>query len=109
MSALSGFAIALPGAVIGGITDIAIFAILPLLGFACAGFAAGLRRPDAPLSHGIVAAVLTVVAVQALGVALIAAKGDEQHPAAWILNLGVAGGLGLIGASVSQRRTTVGQ
>jgi multisubunit Na+/H+ antiporter MnhB subunit len=101
---VSGFAIALPGAVLGGLTDIAVFVLLPLLGFACAGFAAGLRRPDAPLSHGIVAAVVTVVAVQGLGIALVAAKGDTQHPAGWIANIGIAGGLGLIGAALSQRR-----
>ena len=90
---------------LGGLTDIAVFVLLPLLGFACAGFAAGLRRPDSPLTHGIVAAVVTVVAVQLLGIALRAAKGDAQHPATWIANLGVAGGLGLIGAAMAQRRT----
>ena len=74
------------------------------LGFACAGFAGGARAPDAPLSNGIVAAMITCVLAQAIGIGLIAAKGDQQHPAAWIFNLGVAAGLGLAGALLAERR-----
>ena len=90
---------------LGGLTDIALFVIIVFLGFACAGFAGAVRVPGAPLSNGIVAAVVTCVAAQLIGIALIAAKGDEQHPAAWIFNLGIAAGLGLAGASLAERRT----
>jgi hypothetical protein len=106
LSAAGGFMIAFPGLVLGGITDIALFVIIVFLGFACAGFAGGVRVPNAPLSNGIVAALVTCVVAQAIGIALIAAKGDTQHPAAWVLNLGVAAGLGLAGASLAERRTT---
>jgi hypothetical protein len=97
--------LAFPGLVLGGITDIALFVIIVFFGFACAGFAGAVRVPDAPLSNGIVAALATCVVAQAIGIGLIAAKGDEQHPAAWIFNLGIAAGLGLAGASLAERRT----
>ncbi len=44
-----------------------LFAIVTLLGFIAAGYAAGRQRTDIPMSHGALAAVVCYAVVQAFG------------------------------------------
>lgn len=104
--AAAGLAIAFPGLVLGGLFDVAIFALVVLGGFVAAGYVAGSKRPDAPLSHGILAALVTFAVAEAIAIALIVAKGNQVHPAVYVFLAGVAAGLGLTGGSLSQRRQT---
>lgn len=100
----TGLAVAFPGLVLGGLLDAAIFALVVLAGFVAAGYVAGSRRPDSPLSHGILAALGTFTIAETIAIALIVAKGNTLHPAVYVFLAGVAAGLGLAGGSLSERR-----
>jgi 4-hydroxybenzoate polyprenyltransferase len=108
LGAAVGLAIAFPGLVLGGLLDVELFAIVVLGGFVGAGYVAGSKRPDAPLSHGILAALVTFGIAEAIAIALILAKGNDLHPAVYVFLAGVAAGLGLIGGTIAERRSTGG-
>jgi hypothetical protein len=103
-----GFVIAFPGLVLGGITDIAAFVIFVFAGMTSAGFVAGSKRLDTPLTHGIVAALITYALAAVIAIALLLAKGDDLHPAVYVFNAGVAAGLGLFGGYLADRRAAHG-
>jgi hypothetical protein len=108
LGAAAGFVIAFPGLVLGGITDIAAFVVFVFAGMASAGFIAGSKCPDTPLTHGIVAALVTYALAAAIAIALLLAKGDNLHPAVYVFNAGVAAGLGLLGGYLADRRAAHG-
>jgi hypothetical protein len=108
LGAAVGFLIALPGLVLGGITDVAAFVILVFGGMASAGFIAASKRPDAPLTHGIIAALVTYATAALLAIALRLARGDDLHPAVYVFQAGVAAGFGLLGGYIADRRSADG-
>jgi hypothetical protein len=105
VGAAVGLAIAVPGAVLGGVTDIVAFAVLVFAGFVAAGFVAASKAPSAPFTHGIAAGVVVWIVVQGIGTLLVVAKGDDLHPLAYIFNGLLAAGLGLLGGLVAERRS----
>ena len=109
IGALCGLAVAIPGAVLGGVTDVVAFAVLVFVGFVLAGIVAASKRPDAPFTHGIVAGVAVWVVVQGIGTLLVVAKGDDLHPLAYMFNAILSAGLGLLGGLVAERRTAKAQ
>ena len=108
LGAAVGFAVAFPGLVLGGLTDAAAFVLFVFAGMIAAGFVAGSKRPDAPLSNGIVAALATYVISATIAVALLVAKGDSVNPAVYVFDAGVAAGLGLFGGYLAERRSVRG-
>lgn len=108
LGATAGFAVAFPGLVLGGLTDAVVFVLFVFAGMTVAGFVAGSKRPDAPLTHGIVAALATYVVSAVIALALLLAKGDSVNPAVYVFNAGVAAGFGLFGGYLAERRSVRG-
>ena len=108
LGAVVGFVVAFPGLVLGGLTDAVVFVLFVFAGMTVAGFVAGSKRPEAPLSHGIVAALATYVASAIIALALVLAKGDSVNPAVYVFNAGVAAGFGLFGGYLAERRSVRG-
>jgi putative membrane protein (TIGR04086 family) len=77
-------------------------------GFVLGGMVAGSRQPDTPFTHGAVAALSAYLVVQSLGIALIAARGDELRPAIYVFNAFLAAALGTLGGVLAERRTSRG-
>ena len=92
----------------GGLTDAVVFVLLVFAGLITAGFVAGSKRPDTPLSHGIVAALGTYVVSAAIAITLLIAKGDSINPAVYVFDAGVAAGMGLFGGYLAERRSVRG-
>jgi uncharacterized membrane protein YfcA len=69
-----------------------------VLGFVLgAGCAAWVQRTGTPLSHGIVTAVGTYLAAQAVFALIRVARGEDVRWFALMFNLAVVGGAGLLG------------
>lgn len=105
LGATVGFVVAFPGLILGGLTDAVVFVVLVFAGMIAAGFVAGAKRPDAPLSNGIVAALGTYLVAALIAIALLVAKGDSINPAAYVFDAAVAAGLGLFGGHLAERRS----
>ena len=105
VGAALGLAVAVPGAVLGGVTDIVAFAALVFAGFVVAGTVAASKGPSTPFTHGIVAGVVVWAVVQGIGTLLVVAKGDDLHPLAYVFNGLLAAGLGLLGGLIAERRS----
>jgi hypothetical protein len=104
IGALLGLAVAVPGAVLGGVTDVVAFAVFVFAGFVLAGVVAASKGPSIPFTHGIVAGVVVWAVVQGIGTILVVAKGDDLHPLAYVFNGFLAAGLGLLGGLIAERR-----
>ena len=102
----TGFVVAFPGLVFGGLTDVALFVVLVFAGMIVAGFVAGSKRPDAPLTNGIVGALVTYVASAIIAITLLVAKGDNVNPAVYVFDAGIAAGLGLFGGYLAERKAS---
>jgi hypothetical protein len=100
-----GLAIAIPGAILGGVTDVVAFALLVFAGFVAAGVVAGSKGPSTPFTHGIAAGVAVWLVVQGIGTLLVVAKDEELHPLGYIFNGLLAAGLGLLGGLIAERRS----
>jgi hypothetical protein len=75
-----------------------------VLGFVLgAGCAAWVQRVGFPLSHGIVAAVGTYLAAQAVFVMIRLVRGSEVRWFALLFNLSVTAGAGLVGGILGER------
>jgi putative membrane protein (TIGR04086 family) len=83
-----------------------LFFFLVLAGLVVGGYVAGTRRPAAPLTHGILAALIAYLLVQALGLVLNVARGDDVSPVAIVVNAGLAAAMGLLGGWIASWRTT---
>ena len=81
-----------------------VFVALILLGCLAGGYTAGARRPDMPLTHGAMAALSAYVAVQAVGVVLVAARGDDIRVVAIIFNALLSASVGVLGGLLANRR-----
>jgi hypothetical protein len=105
LGALAAIVVAFPGLLLGGILDVAAFAIVVLLAFVLGGTLAALKRPDAPYTHGLLAAAAACVVTSGISIAIRVAKDDDIQPAAYAFNLVLAAGCGCLGALIAQRRT----
>jgi hypothetical protein len=80
------------------------FSIGAMLGFVLgAGCAAWVQRVDFPLSHGLVAAVATYIAAQAVFIAVKLVRGGDVNWFAALFNLSAVVGAGLIGGLLGKR------
>ena len=75
-----------------------LFSLGALLGFILgSGVAAWFQQRDYPLAHGLVTAVATYLATQAVLIAIKAVRGSEIHWYAALFNVAPVLGAGLIG------------
>jgi putative membrane protein (TIGR04086 family) len=114
--ALVAMAICVPLAVVSQIISdygtgdaagiVVLFYFVVLAGLAIGGFVAGSRRPESPLSHGILAAVVAYAVVQGIGILVNLARGDDISIVAIVFNAGLAAGMGLLGGWLANWRAT---
>lgn len=67
------------------------------------GCAAWVQRCDLPLSHGLVTAIGTYVAAQAVFITISLIRGSDVNWFAALFNLSVVGGAGLVGGYIGKR------
>ena len=83
------------------------FYVVIIIGMLVGGFVAGSKRPDAPLTHGAIAAAVAYVIAQAMALVIKLAKGDElRSPAVYVFNLLLMASIGVVGGYVAERRNT---
>ncbi len=96
--------------VIGDESSLAlVFYAMAMGGFATGGFVAGSKRPDSPLTHGAAAGFLAFAVVQLVASSVALARGDGVSLVKIVFNAMLATALGLVGALVAARRSTVPQ
>ena len=116
LGALVAMAICVPLAVLSQVISeygsgdgagiVVVFYFVVLAGLAVGGFVAGSRRPETPLSHGILAAVLAYAVIQGIGVIVNLARGDDISLVAIVFNAGLAAAMGLLGGWLANWRAT---
>jgi hypothetical protein len=77
-----------------------------MLGFAFGGFVAGVRAPDAPMSHGALATLAGFLTVQLIAGAVVLARGDSLNIVKIAFNAMLSSGLGVVGGLLSTQRRT---
>ncbi len=82
-----------------------LFYVVALCGLAAGGRAAARRRPDAPLVHGLLAALTAYGAVALLGMALRLSVDKGPDPVALLFNALMAASAGILGTLVAERAT----
>lgn len=80
-----------------------VFTAVILCGCALGGFVAGRKRPDAPLSHGALAALAAFVIVQGIGVAVRLVDGDTIDAVKIVFNAMLSAAVGLLGGLLATR------
>ncbi|MGH9119198.1 MAG: TIGR04086 family membrane protein [Acidimicrobiales bacterium] len=116
LGALVAMAISVPLAIVSQVISdygdgdgagiVVLFYFVVLAGLAVGGFVAGSRRPEAPLTHGILAAVVAYVVVQGIGLIVNLARGDDVSIVALVFNAGLAAAMGLLGGWLANWRAT---
>ena len=81
-----------------------IFAAVIIVALGIGGATAAARRPDAPMTHGILAALVAYGIVQGLGVIRRLVAGEDISWTALLFTASAAATAGLIGALVASRR-----
>jgi putative membrane protein (TIGR04086 family) len=81
-----------------------VFYVVVLAGWIASGYVAGRRSPDAPYSHGVLAAVLSFVPIAVVGLVVAAARSDDIPAIEMVFNLLVAGSAGILGGLVAGAR-----
>lgn len=82
-----------------------LFYLLALGGLAAGGRAAARRRPDAPLAHGLLAALLAYAAVAAFGLVMRVTVDRGPDPVALAFNALMAASAGILGTLLAERRS----
>ena len=117
LGASVALAIGLPASVLAGLTDgsnsaddnsswVFLFLAVTLVGMAIGGATAARRRPDAPMTHGAIAAFAAFVPIQILGAASQAISEEPSSLSLFgiVFSATLLTTAGVIGAAVSQRR-----
>ena len=112
LGAVAALALALPAGLIGAVVvnddsnnGVFVFFVLIMAGMLVGGFVAGSKRPDAPLMHGAVAAVVAYVVAQALTLVVRLLDGsDLRSPVVYVFNTLLMASLGVVGGLVAERR-----
>ncbi len=103
---LSGLVVVVPAAVVSQLfvseestSALAyVFLIVIMFGFATCGYAAARLKSTTPMMHGAVAALLTYVIVQGVGIVTSIIRGNDINPIGYPLLAGLAASCGLLGA-----------
>ncbi|MFP5317016.1 MAG: hypothetical protein ACLGI2_01835 [Acidimicrobiia bacterium] len=80
-----------------------LFYLVALGGLAAGGRLAARRRPDAPLAHGLLAALAAYAAVAGLGIVLRLTVDRGPDPVALAFNALMAASAGILGTLVAER------
>jgi hypothetical protein len=110
IGALNAIVIALPAAIVAqvvadeGSALRSLCSLLVLVGLVIGGYGAARLAPDAPLSHGAVAAIAVCIVIQAFGVLRRTSTGDDVDGAALVATAILALGCGVLGAFLSTWR-----
>ena len=101
-----GIPVAAVGAVVldDGSELVWFFGVLALLGFLAGGYVAGHRRPEAPMAHGAVAALLGFAVSQAVSALLQVVRDESVSVVAVVFNALLAANIGLVGGLVGGRQ-----
>jgi putative membrane protein (TIGR04086 family) len=108
--AIAALVFALPAGVISAIlveddssNALAVFVII--VGMLAGGFVAGSKCPDAPLTHGALAAATAYLIAQAITLLVKVAKGsDLRSPTVYAFNLLLMASIGVVGGFLAERR-----
>jgi putative membrane protein (TIGR04086 family) len=104
--------LALPAGLIGAVVvndesnnGVFVFFLVIMAGMLVGGFVAGSKRPDAPLTHGALTAVLAYTLAQTVTV-LVRVLGDTKlrSPVVYIFNALLMASLGVVGGLIAERR-----
>jgi hypothetical protein len=110
--ALAALVLVLPAALIGAIVvsddannGVFAFYFVIMAGMLAGGFVAGSKRPDAPLTHGAVAALLAYALAQGLALLVKAVAGSKlRSPAVYVFDALLMASLGVVGGLIAERR-----
>jgi putative membrane protein (TIGR04086 family) len=108
--AIAALVFALPAAVLSAIvveddSTSAPAVLVIIIGMLAGGFVAGSKRPDAPLTHGALAAATAYVVAQAATLLVKVAKGsDLRSPVVYVFNLLLMASIGVVGGFIAERR-----
>jgi len=110
--AIAALVLAVPAGVISAIVvddessnAVFVFYVVIIIGMLAGGFVAGSKRPDAPLTHGALAAAVAYVVAQVITVAVKLANGsDLRSPAVYVFNLLLMASIGVVGGFIAERR-----
>ena len=103
---------ALPAGLIGAVVvndesnnGVFVFCLVIMAGMLVGGFVAGSKRPDTPLTHGALAAVLAYAGAQTVTV-LVRVLGDTKlrSPVVYLFNVLLMASLGVVGGLIAERR-----
>jgi peptidoglycan/LPS O-acetylase OafA/YrhL len=109
---VAALALALPAGLIGAVVvddesnnGVFVFFLVIMAGMLVGGFVAGSKRPDSPLTHGAVAAVLAYALAQTVTV-IVRILGDTtlRSPVVYVFNALLMASLGVVGGLVAERR-----
>lgn len=110
LGALITMAVGIPVASIGsvvlddGSNLVFLFAALALGGFLAGGWVAGSRRPQAPMAHGALAALVGFAVAQAIAAGLQIVRDEDVSALAVVFNALLAANIGLLGGWLAGRR-----
>jgi ABC-type transport system involved in multi-copper enzyme maturation permease subunit len=81
------------------------FFLVIMAGMLIGGFVAGSKRPDSPLTHGALAAVIAYALAQVVTV-LVRILGDStlRSPVVYVFNALLMASIGCVGGLVAERR-----
>ncbi|MEY2420954.1 MAG: hypothetical protein QOI95_1021 [Acidimicrobiaceae bacterium] len=109
---VAALVLALPAGLIGAVVvddesnnGVFIFFLVIMAGMLVGGFVAGSKRPDTPLTHGALAAVIAYALAQMVTV-LVRVLGDTKlrSPVVYVFNALLMASLGVVGGLVAERR-----
>jgi hypothetical protein len=89
----------------GGSNWVFVFYVLALGGLVAGGRLAAQRRADAPLAHGVLAALAAYALVAALGLVLRLTVDKGPDPIALAFNALMAASAGILGTVLAERRS----
>jgi len=112
LGAIAALVLAIPAGIISALVvdddsgnGAFVFYIVIIVGMLAGGFVAGSKRPDAPLTHGALAAATAYLIAQAVTLVVKAIDGaDLRSPAVYAFNLLLMASVGIVGAVVAERR-----
>jgi putative membrane protein (TIGR04086 family) len=109
---VAALVLALPAALVGAVVvenendnRVFVFLLVILAGMLVGGFVAGSKRPDTPLTHGAVAALVAYTLAQIVTVLVHLLRDTTlKSPAVYVFNALLAASFGVVGGLVAERR-----
>ncbi|HEY2814233.1 MAG TPA: TIGR04086 family membrane protein [Acidimicrobiales bacterium] len=110
--AIAALVLAVPAGVISAIVvsddsgnGVFVFYVVIIVAMLLGGFVAGSKRPDAPLTHGALAAAVAYAIAQTITVVVKLIDGtDVRSPAVYVFNLLLMASIGVVGGFIAERR-----